>query len=123
MKNKMKNKMKNIILFIFMNIIIASSLLSQTVSTSSKLFIKHTDMTLYLQSDTNTMVSVHSLTYKNYMILISDKSVDRKDHWFDDTYKGKFNKKYYKNTNKDLGHLTPFKATSYSVETAKNSFS
>ena len=45
------------------------------------------------------------------------------DKWFDDTYKGKFKKKYYHKTKRDLGHLTPFKATSYSLETALNSFS
>lgn len=98
-------------------------IISQTIYTGSKLIIRHTDMTLYLQSDTTTMVSVHTLSYINFQKigLVNRKKLG--DKWFDDTYKGKFSKKYYKGTKKDLGHLTPFKATSYSLETAKNSFS
>jgi DNA/RNA endonuclease G (NUC1) len=100
-----------------------SSVLSQTIVTKSKLVIKHPDMILYLQKDTSTMVSVHTLSYSNFQkIGLADRK-ELGDKWFDDTYKGKFNKKYYKKTKKDLGHLTPFKATSYSIETATNSFS
>ena len=115
------------LLFIFIYIISLSSVIAQNIVTSSNLVIKHPDMTLYLQSDTNTMVSVHNLTYKNYLILIDkNKSVNRKklgDKWFVDTYKGNFKQKFYTKTGYDLGHLTPFKATSYSIETATNSFS
>lgn len=106
-----------------MNTFIISSLLSQTIITKSNLVIKHTDMTLYLTSDTNTMVSVQELTYQNFLKI---GKVDRDslgDKWFDDTYKGKFKLKYYTNTGYDKGHLTPFKSSSYSIETATNSFS
>ena len=121
-----KSKIEKIMLFILLNITLITGVFSQQVVTNSKLTIKHPDMTLYLENDTNTMVSVQYLTYQNYLILVSDKSVNRKelaDPWFDDTYKGKFKQKYYKKTGYDLGHLTPFKATSYSTETATNSFS
>jgi len=93
------------------------------ITTKSKLVIKHKDMTLYLQSDTNTMVSVHNLTYANFKLI---GKIDRKklgDKWFVDVYKGKFKKKYYAKTGYDLGHLTPFKITSYSDTVARNSFS
>lgn len=100
--------------------------LGQTITTGSKLVIRHPDMVLYLQADTSSMVSDQTLTYKNYLVLKSDRAVDRKvlgDVWFDDTYKGKFRRSYYRKTKRDLGHLTPFKATSYSTEAATNSFS
>ena len=113
----MKNLLVAILLFL------SSLSLSQQIVTKSKLIIQHTNITLYLQSDTNTMISAHNLTYENYSKI---GTIDRKstgEKWFDDGKYGRFNKKYYKKTNKDLGHLTPFKETSYSLETAINSFS
>jgi DNA/RNA endonuclease G (NUC1) len=118
-----KNKIEKIIIFILMNIFIMSNALSQQIVTKSKLIIQHPDMTLYLQKDTNTMVSVHNLTYDNYLKIGTIIRKDLGDPWFDDTYKGKFKEKYYKKNNFDLGHLTPFKETSYSKEVATNSFS
>jgi DNA/RNA endonuclease G (NUC1) len=122
-----KSKIEKVILFIAIYFLPFVTINAQNVTTKSTLVIKHPDMTLYLQSDTNTMVSVQDLTYQNYLIINDKKkSVDRKtlnDPWFDDTYKGKFKQKFYKGTKKDLGHLTPFKATSYSTATAINSFS
>jgi len=117
--------MKKLLLTLSLILFIGISF-TQQIITNSKLIINHQDMVLYLESDTNTMISVHTLTYKNYQIIDSPNAIDRKklkDPWFDDTYKGKFKEKYYTNTKKDKGHLTPFKATSYSKETAINSFS
>lgn len=113
----MKNLLAAILLFL------SSLSFAQQIVTKSKLIIQHPDMTLYLQSDTSTMVSVHNLTYDNYLKIGKIIRKDLGDPWFDDTYKGKFKKKYYKKTNRDLGHLTPFKETSYSLETATKSFS
>lgn len=118
-----KIKIEKIILFIIVMFITMSSVLSQKIVTKSKLVIKHTDMTLYLTSDTNTMVSVQELTYDNFLKIGKVNRDSLGDKWFDDTFKGKFKLKYYTNTGYDKGHLTPFKATSYSVETAINSFS
>ena len=118
-----KSKIEKIIVFILMNIFIISGVLSQKIVTKSKLVIKHTDMTLYLTSDTNTMVSVQELTYDNFLKIGKVNRDSLGDKWFDDTFKGKFKLKYYIHTGYDKGHLTPFKSSSYSVETAIFSFS
>jgi DNA/RNA endonuclease G (NUC1) len=113
----MKNLLAAILLFL------TSISFAQQIITKSKLIIQHPDMTLYLQSDTSTMVSVHNLTYENYLKIGTIIRKDLGDPWFDDTYKGKFKEKHYKKNNFDLGHLTPFKESSYSKEVATNSFS
>jgi DNA/RNA endonuclease G (NUC1) len=113
----MKNLLSAILLFL------TSISFAQQIITKSKLIIQHPDMTLYLQSDTSTMVSVHNLTYENYLKIGTIIRKDLGDPWFDDTYKGKFKEKHYKKNNFDLGHLTPFKESSYSKEVATNSFS
>jgi DNA/RNA endonuclease G (NUC1) len=113
----MKNLLVATLLFL------SSLSFAQQIVTKSKLIIQHTDMILYLQSDTSSMVSVHNLTYENYLKIGKIIRKDLGDPWFDDTYKGKFKQKYYKKTNHDLGHLTPFKEVSYSLETATKSFS
>lgn len=113
----MKNLLATILLFL------TSISFAQQIITKSKLIIQHPDMTLYLQSDTSTMVSVHNLTYENYLKIGTIIRKDLGDPWFDDTYKGKFKEKHYKKNNFDLGHLTPFKESSYSKEVATNSFS
>ena len=56
---------------------------SQTLTTDSKLIIKHGDLTLYLTKDTCTWVSKHVITYAQYLKL--DK--ERDNHWFQDGYK------------------------------------
>jgi len=90
-----------------------------TVVTNNSLTIKHGDLTLYLSDDTCTMVSKHVLKYKNFKKL--DK--DRDNRWFQDTYKGKYNREFYKNTGYDLGHLTPSHITSYDDSLNRRSFS
>jgi len=91
------------------------------VITKNNLIIYHGDITLYLSDDTCSMVSKHILTYDNFLKIGTIKRGN--DPWFEDTYKGKYKEKYYKKTGYDLGHYTPFKATSYNLETSNNSFS
>jgi DNA/RNA endonuclease G (NUC1) len=94
--------------------------LSQTeVITDNNLIIKHGDITLYLSSDTCTMVSKHVITYKKFKKLDSD----RDDKWFRDTYKGKYSKEPYLHSGYDLGHLTPAHITSYNDTLNHSSFS
>jgi DNA/RNA endonuclease G (NUC1) len=76
-------------------------------------------MTLYLDSDTNSFVSVLNIKYSEFKKLDSD----RDNKWFQDKYKGIYNKQAYVNTGYDLGHLTPSHITSYDDTLNHNSFS
>jgi len=59
------------------------------------------------------------LKYSNFKRLDSD----RDNRWFQDTYKGIYNKEYYAHTGYDLGHLTPAHITSYNDTLNHESFS
>lgn len=83
---------------------------SQNVITNNNLIIKHRDIVLYLDKDTSTLVSKHSLKYSNFIKL---GKYPRDNNWFEDTYKGKYLKSKYKKTGYDLGHLTPSHITTY----------
>ena len=85
------------------------NMFSQTVKTDNKLIIPHGDITLYLTKDTCTLVSKHVLKFSSFLKL--DK--ERDNHWFQDTYKGKYYKDAYLKTGYDIGHLTPSHITSY----------
>lgn len=106
--------------FITIFLILSSLLiLGQVTFKGPKLIIKHGDITLYLDSDTNTFVSKHELKYSNFKRLDSD----RDNRWYQDTYKGIYNKEYYIRTGYDLGHLTPAHITSYNDTLNHESFS
>jgi DNA/RNA endonuclease G (NUC1) len=92
---------------------------SQTVKTDNKLIIPHGDITLYLTKDTCTLVSKHVLKFSSFLKL--DK--ERDNHWFQDTYKGKYYKDAYLKTGYDIGHLTPSHITSYDNDLNHQSFS
>ena len=109
--------MKKIFLLLALFICIGSY--PQTVTTDNKLIISHGDITLYLTKDTCTLASKHVITYTNYLKL--DK--ERDNHWFQDTYKGKYKKDGFLHTGYDLGHLTPSHITSYDNVLNHNSFS
>jgi len=98
---------------------IALNSYSQNIKLSSNLIIKHGDLTLYLTPDTCTLLSKHVLSYPNF------KKIDgnRDDNWFLDTYKSKYDKKYYYKSGYDIGHLTPSNITSYDDVLNHNSFS
>jgi len=93
--------------------------LGQVKFTEPKLNIKHGDLTIYLDSDTNSFITKHELKYSDFKKLDSD----RDDRWFQDTYKGIYNKEYYVRTGYDLGHLTPSHITSYNDTLNHESFS
>jgi len=92
---------------------------SQVKFTEPKLKINHGDLTLYLDSDTNSFVSKHELKYSDFKKLDSD----RDNKWFQDVYKGIYNKENYVRTGYDLGHLTPSHITSYNDTLNHESFS
>lgn len=108
--------MKQILIFL---LLATFNCFSQTIITNNKLVIKHGDITLYLSNDTSSLVSKHTITYDNFKKLDSD----RDDKWFQDTYKGKYNKNAYIRTGYDLGHLTPSHITSYNDTLNHASFS
>lgn len=95
------------------------SVFSQTVKTDNKLIIHHGDITLYLTKDTCALVSKHVLKFSSFLKL--DK--ERDNHWFQDTYKGKYYKDAYLRTGYDIGHLTPSHITSYDNTLNHQSFS
>lgn len=107
---------KLIIIFLLLTTILS---FGQVKLTGPKLIIKHGDLTLYLDSDTNSLVSRHELKYSNFKKLDSD----RDDKWFQDTYKGIYNKEHYVRSGYDLGHLTPSHITSYNDTLNHESFS
>lgn len=93
--------------------------LSQIKFTEPKLTINHGDLTLYLDSDTNSFISKHELKYSDFKKLDSD----RDNKWFQDTYKGIYNREHYVYSGYDLGHLTPSHITSYNDTLNHKSFS
>lgn len=95
------------------------NMLSQKVITNNKLIISHGDITLYLTKDTCSFVSKHVLKFSSFIRL--DK--ERDNRWFQDTYKGKYNKEAYFRTGYDIGHLTPSHITSYDNQLNHKSFS
>lgn len=108
--------MKNIIILLT---IIPLLSLGQIKFVESNLMIKHGDLTLYLDSDTNSFVSKHELKYSDFKKLDSD----RDNKWFQDKYKGIYNKEHYIRTGYDLGHLTPSHIASYNDTLNHESFS
>ena len=108
--------MKKTIILLFLSIL-SFCVMSQSVMTKNKLIIKHGDMVLYLSNDTLPLVSKHSINYSKFKL-----DSDRDNKWFQDKYK-KMDKKFYKKSGYDLGHLTPSHITSYSDTLNHKSFS
>lgn len=108
------------LIFIMLVLLGLNSMAQTKIVTHNKLIIKHNEITLYLSDDTCSMVSRHELTYENFKYL---GKVPRDNHWFQDTYKGKYIKERYTHTGYDLGHLTPSSITSYDSVSNHNTFS
>lgn len=106
---------KIIILFLLISYIVKS----QTIS-NHNLVINHGDITIYLDKDTSTFISKHTLKYSNFKRL---GKWPRDNNWFEDKYKGKYKKYKYKKTGYDLGHLTPSHITTYDSLLNHHSFS
>jgi len=118
-KQTYNNKtMKKLILIL--SILLNFAVSAQNVVTNNSLIISHGDITLYLSEDTCTMVSKHVISYSNFKKI---GKYPRDNHWFQDTYKGKYVKSAYVHTGYDLGHLTPSNITSYDSTLNHNSFS
>ncbi len=106
---------------ILFTLIITFGYYSQTnVIVKNKLYIKHGDITLYLDDDTSTLVSKHVISYKNFKKI---ETYDRCNCWFQEPYKKKYIQSKYSKSGFDLGHLTPSHITSYDIITNRYSFS
>jgi DNA/RNA endonuclease G (NUC1) len=110
-------KLIKVLVFVFVLAVNSSAQLK--IYTHNNLIINHGDMVLYLSDDTCTLISKHTIKYSNFKKLDSD----RDNNWFQDTYKGKYNKEAYLYSGYDLGHLTPSHITSYDDVLNHNSFS
>lgn len=112
--------MKQTLILLALTLLSFICLAQVTIVTNNNLIINHGDITLYLSNDTSTMVSKHVLTYANFKHI---GKYPRDNHWFQDTYKGKYNREDYKFSGYDLGHLTPSSITSYDSIVNHASFS
>lgn len=81
--------------------------------------INHGDITFYLDSDTNSLISTHIVTYDE---LLKIDGV-RDDKWHKENPYGPYKKSPYSNSGYDLGHLTPSNVTSYDDSLNYHSFS
>lgn len=85
----------------------------------TKLSINHSELTFYLDSDTNSFLSVHKIKYNQFLKIDGVRS----DKWHSEKYKGIYNKETYLHSGYDLGHLTPSNITSYDDSLNYHSFS
>jgi len=93
---------------------------SQNVKIGGTLLtIKHGDLVLYIDKDTNTYVSVHTISPES----IKKLDGDRADKWHKETKFCPYKKDYYVHSGYDLGHLTPAHITSYDDSLQYYSFS
>lgn len=85
----------------------------------TKLSINHNELTFYLDSDTNSFLSIHKVKYVDYLKIDGIRS----DKWHSEKYKGIYSKETYLHSGYDLGHLTPSNITSYDDSLNYHSFS
>ena len=112
--------MKKILLLTISILLLNLLSFAQSVKISNTKFtIDHGDIVLYLDNDTNTYVSVHTISVDNIKRLDSD----RDDKWHKEIPFGPYKREYYVHSGYDLGHLTPAHITSYDNNLQYHSFS
>jgi DNA/RNA endonuclease G (NUC1) len=100
--------------------VINLSLFGQVKIDSAAFTIYHGDMTLYMDKDTCSLMSMHKVTYKE----VKKLSGKRSDKWHKEKPIGPYkNKEPYQHSGYDLGHLTPSNITSYDDSLNYHSFS
>jgi DNA/RNA endonuclease G (NUC1) len=104
---------------LFLLLLLSQSVLAQIRIDSTAFTIKHGDLTLYLDKDTASFVSVQIVTYKKMLKIDGIRS----DKWHKEKPNGPYKKSAYVNTGYDLGHLTPSNITSYNDTLNYHSFS
>ena len=68
-------------------LLMSSFSFSQKVIVKNSLQIEHGDIKLYLDDDTCTMVSKHTISWKEFQKI---GTYSRSEKWFDDKYTGKY---------------------------------
>jgi len=105
---------------LFLLLFITSFSFGQTVKIENASFtLKHGDLIFYMDSDTNSLVSVHTITDEE----INKLDGDRSDKWHKEKPFGPYKKEPFVNSGYDLGHLTPSNITSYDDTLNYHSFS
>lgn len=108
------------LLFSTIFIILSNILFAQHVKIEgSKFKVSHGEMELYIDEDTCTYISVHTITKKEILKLDGD----RDDKWHKESPFGPYKKDDYVHSGYDLGHLTPAHITSYNDSLQYHSFS
>lgn len=108
---------------LFLFLLITNLIFTQTISGNNKnLVIKHKDITLYLDTDTSTMVSKLDFKYSNFSKFRSNA---RCNCWYVDTLSHLKESDYlvYIKSGFDRGHLTPSHITTYDTLINRYSFS
>ena len=108
--------MKNILTLLCLLIWITT--IGQTI-TGPQIKFAHGDLTLYIDQDTCSLVSVHRVDSLEILKLDDGRS----DKWHREKISGPYKKQYYINSGYDLGHLTPSHITSYNDTLNYHSFS
>jgi len=103
-------------------LLITNNIFSQKINISSKIQIKHKDLTFYIDKDTNSQLSVQEFNY-NYLDIIKSGKYKRKDKWHSELKPSPYYSDYNNKTKYDLGHLTPSYLTLYGEDMNYNSFS
>lgn len=84
-----------------------------------KIKYDHGDLVLYADKDTNSFISVHTVSYEEILKLDDGRS----NKWHREKINGPYKKQFYANSGYDLGHLTPSHITSYNDSLNYHSFS
>lgn len=111
--------MKKLITLITLILIFRGSYSQHVVIDSTVFSIHHSELSFFLDKDTNSYISVHNIDYKNIIRITGERS----DKWHKEKPFGPYNKNIYIRTGYDLGHLTPSNITSYNDSTNYISFS
>jgi DNA/RNA endonuclease G (NUC1) len=111
--------MKKLITLITLILIFRVSYSQHVVIDSTAFSIHHSELSFFLDKDTNSYISVHNIDYKNIIKITGERS----DKWHKEKPFGPYNKNIYIRTGYDLGHLTPSNITSYNDSTNYISFS
>lgn len=107
-------------LLVIFFVILSSLVQAQSVKIDSISFtIKHGDVIFYLDKDTASFVSVHSISYKEFVKIDGKRS----EKWHKEKPNGPYNREPYQKSGYDLGHLTPSNITSYDDSLNYHSFS
>ena len=111
--------MKKLITLITLILVFRGSYSQHVAIDSTAFSIHHSELSFFLDKDTNSYISVHNIDYKNIIRITGERS----DKWHKEKPFGPYNKNIYIRTGYDLGHLTPSNITSYNDSTNYISFS